>query len=65
MGHGGDLAAVQRPGRQDAAEAGSAGRGALDGAPGEINAGLAGRLDIVFCAASYDGTVVRKLHVKI
>ena len=65
MVHGGDLAAVQRPGRQDAAEAGSAGCGALDGAPGVINAGLAGRLDAIFCAASYDGPVVRKLHVKI
>ena len=45
MGHGGDLAAVQRPGRQDAAEAGSAGRGVPDGTSGEVNAGLVGRLD--------------------
>ena len=57
--------AVQRPGQQDAAEAGSAVRDAPDGSPGEINTGLAGRLDAVFCAAFYDGPVVRKLHVKI
>ena len=62
IGHGGDLAAVQHPGRQDAAEAVSAGRGVPDGTPGEINAGLAGRLNAIFCAASYDGPVVRKLH---
>ena len=53
---------MQHPGRQDAAEAVSAGRGALYGTSGEINAGLAGRLNAIFCAASYDGPVVRKLH---
>ena len=31
---------------------------------GEVCVGLAGRLDAVFCAASYDGPVTWKVHVK-
>ena len=50
--HGGGLAAVQHLGRQNAAQAGSAGWGHLDEASGEWAPVLAGRLDAVFCAAS-------------
>jgi hypothetical protein len=32
--------------------------------PGGVCVGLAGRLDAVFCAASYDGPVTWKVHVK-
>ena len=60
----GGLAAVQHLGRQNAAQAGSAGWGHLDEASGEWAPVLAGRLDAVFCAASYDGLVQRKLYVQ-
>ena len=54
---------VQCLGRKNAAQVGSAGCGDLGGACGEWIPGLAGRLGAVFCAASYDGPVQRKLHV--
>ena len=62
--HGSGLVAVQRLGRQNAAQAGIAGAGDLADASGEVNVGLAGRLGADFCAASYDGQVWQKLHVK-
>ena len=52
--HGGSLrrlVAVQRLGRQNAAQACSAGDCALAGALGKVTMGLAGRLGAVFCAA--------------
>ena len=55
--------AVQRLGRQNTAQAGTAGASDLADAPGEVNAGLDGRMGAVLCAASYAGLVVRKLYV--
>jgi hypothetical protein len=62
--HGSGLVAVQRLGRQNAAQAGIAGAGDLTDASGEVNVGLAGRMGADFCAASYYGQVWWKLHVK-
>ena len=55
---------MQSLGRQDVAWAGSAGADALARVSSEVNAGLAGRLDAIFCAASYGGPGKRKLNLK-
>ena len=57
------LVAVRRLGRQNTSQAGITSTGDLTDASGDVDAGLAGRMGAVFCDASYDGLVVRKLYV--
>ena len=62
--HGGEYAVVQCLGRQNATQEGSTGCCDLAGASGEWAPGLADCLDAIFCAASYDGLVQQKLHIR-